>query len=221
LDSQSEESPLGAATGPVLDPDERRELDRLRREVAALRATPAPRRARFRWASLAAAVLLVLGCVGVPASVLAVWTHNQLADTDRFVATVSPVIEDPFVHSAGQPDHHRLHDRHRPLRPLRHRHARSGRPGGQEVLRRRLPQASGHRTLEGDDQTLDGPWPDPPLDVRVSDGLEHPALPRLIIQDLLEPVSGERPTDPLLEKLDDPILHPLQCVLHCVALRSC
>jgi hypothetical protein len=99
LDSQSEESPLGAATDPVLDPDERRELDRLRREVAALRATPAPRRARFRWASLAAAVLLVLGC-GVPASVLAVWTHNQLADTDRFVATVSPVIEDPFVHSA-------------------------------------------------------------------------------------------------------------------------
>jgi hypothetical protein len=38
--------------------------------------------------------------VGVPASVLAAWTHNQLADTDRFVATVSPVIEDPFVHSA-------------------------------------------------------------------------------------------------------------------------
>jgi hypothetical protein len=26
LDSQSEESPLAAATGPVLDPDERREL---------------------------------------------------------------------------------------------------------------------------------------------------------------------------------------------------
>jgi hypothetical protein len=83
LDSQSEESPLGAATGPVLDPDERRELGRLRGEVAALRATPAPRRARFRWASRAAAVLLVLDCVGVPASVLAVWTHNQLADGER------------------------------------------------------------------------------------------------------------------------------------------
>ena len=68
----------------MLDPDERRELGRLRREVAALRATPAPRRARFRWVSRAAAVLLVLGCVGVPASGLAVWTHNQLADTDRF-----------------------------------------------------------------------------------------------------------------------------------------
>jgi hypothetical protein len=31
--SQSEESPLGAATGPVLDAHERRGLDRLRREV--------------------------------------------------------------------------------------------------------------------------------------------------------------------------------------------
>jgi hypothetical protein len=100
LDSQSEESPLGAATDPVLDPDERRERGRLRREVAALRATPAPRRARFRWASRAAAVLLVLGCVGVPASGLAAWTHNQLADTHRFLATVSPAIEDPFMQSA-------------------------------------------------------------------------------------------------------------------------
>src|SRR5215207_8062602 len=89
-----------AASGPVLDGDERGELERLRGEVAALRAAPAPRRARIRWASLAAAFLLVLGCVGVPASVLAVWVHNQVADTDRFVATVSPVIEDPFVQSA-------------------------------------------------------------------------------------------------------------------------
>jgi hypothetical protein len=98
--AQLEESPHGAAGGPVLGGDERGELERLRREVAALRTAPAPRRARVRWASLAAAVLLVLGCVGVPASVLAVWVHNQVADTDRFVATVSPVIEDPFVQSA-------------------------------------------------------------------------------------------------------------------------
>src|SRR5215207_11440921 len=54
-----------AASGPVLDEDERGELERLRGEVAALRAAPAPRRARIRWALLAAAFLLVLGCVGV------------------------------------------------------------------------------------------------------------------------------------------------------------
>jgi hypothetical protein len=98
--AELEESPHGAASGPVLGGDERRELERLRREVVALRAAPAPRRARVRWASLAAAVLLVVGCVGVPVSVLAVWVHNQVADADRFVATVSPVIEDPFVQSA-------------------------------------------------------------------------------------------------------------------------
>ena len=84
----------------VLAEDERRELERLRHEVASLRAAPPARRRRIRWASFAAAVLLVLGCVGVPASVLAVWTHDQLTDTTRFVETVSPVIEDPWVQSA-------------------------------------------------------------------------------------------------------------------------
>ena len=69
---QSEQRPHRAASGPVLDEDERGELERLCGEVAALRAAPAPRRARIRSASLAAAFLLVLGCVDVPASVLAV-----------------------------------------------------------------------------------------------------------------------------------------------------
>jgi hypothetical protein len=32
--------------------------------------------------------------------VVAVWTHNQVADSDRFVATMSPVILDPAVQSA-------------------------------------------------------------------------------------------------------------------------
>jgi hypothetical protein len=98
--SQVEDSPRGAASASELNADERGELERLRQEVAALRTAPAPRRARIRWASLAAAVLLFLGCLGVPASVLAVWTHNQVADSDRFVATVSPMIEDPSVQSA-------------------------------------------------------------------------------------------------------------------------
>ena len=61
--SQSEQRPHRAASGPVLDEDERGELERLRGEVAALRAAPAPRRARIRSASLAAAFLPVLGCV--------------------------------------------------------------------------------------------------------------------------------------------------------------
>jgi hypothetical protein len=36
----------------------------------------------------------------VPVSVLAIWTNNQVSDTERFVATVSPVIEDPTVQAA-------------------------------------------------------------------------------------------------------------------------
>jgi hypothetical protein len=36
----------------------------------------------------------------VPVSVLAIWTHNQVANTDRFIATASPVIEDPAVQSS-------------------------------------------------------------------------------------------------------------------------
>ena len=98
--SAVDEGRSGAASTSMLDADERRELDRLRQEVATLRAGPPPGRRRIRWASLAAGLLLVMGCVGVPVSVLAVWTHRQVADTDRFVATVSPVIQDPLVQSA-------------------------------------------------------------------------------------------------------------------------
>jgi hypothetical protein len=32
--------------------------------------------------------------------VLAVWTNNQVSDTERFVATVSPVFQDPTVQTA-------------------------------------------------------------------------------------------------------------------------
>jgi hypothetical protein len=67
--SDTDERAQGAVIAPVLGADERGELERLRQEVAALRATavPPPRR-RIRWASVAAAVLLVLGCMGVPFS---------------------------------------------------------------------------------------------------------------------------------------------------------
>jgi hypothetical protein len=87
----------------ALEADERQELLRLREEVAALRARPAepaPARRRIRWASLGAVVLIVVGCLLVPLSLVAVWTHNQVSDTERFVATAGPVIEDPTVQAA-------------------------------------------------------------------------------------------------------------------------
>jgi hypothetical protein len=78
--------------------DERAELERLRRENVALRTKP-PRR-RIRWRSVIAAVLIVLGCLLVPVSLVAVWTHNEVSDTDRFVQSVGPLIDDPAVQTA-------------------------------------------------------------------------------------------------------------------------
>jgi hypothetical protein len=90
-------------SGP-LGADEREELERLRQEVAALRAGPPPPPARvrrpLRWASIGSAVLLVIGLLLMPVSVLAVWTNNQVSDTERFVTTVSPVFQDPTMQTA-------------------------------------------------------------------------------------------------------------------------
>jgi hypothetical protein len=83
--------------GP-LDSDERAELVRLRQENAALRTRR--RWPAIRWKAIAAALLIVIGVVLAPISVASVWAHNQLADTDRFVATVGPLAEDPAVRNA-------------------------------------------------------------------------------------------------------------------------
>jgi hypothetical protein len=47
-----------------------------------------------------ATVLIVLGCLLAPVSVLAVWTSNQVSNTDRYVANVSPLITEPAVRNA-------------------------------------------------------------------------------------------------------------------------
>ena len=86
---------------PTLTSDEREELLRLRREVEAMRsAPPPPARRKFRWRSLFAAVLIVLGCVLAPVAGVSVWVHNQVSDTDRFVRTMSPLISDADVQNA-------------------------------------------------------------------------------------------------------------------------
>jgi hypothetical protein len=82
--------------------DDRAELERLRAEVAELRnGGSAPRgRRRGRWRAPVAIVLIVLGCVLAPVSVLAVWTANQISDTNRYVQNVAPLIKEPAVQSA-------------------------------------------------------------------------------------------------------------------------
>jgi hypothetical protein len=44
-----------------------------------------------------AAVFVVLACLGIVSSVAAVWARETLLNTDRYVATVAPLIKDPSV----------------------------------------------------------------------------------------------------------------------------
>ena len=89
---------------------ERAELERLRAENAALRAAQAQRPAgggpvaerggRQRWRTAVAILLIVVGCVLAPLSVVAIWTRNQVTNTDRYVATVAPLADDPAIQAA-------------------------------------------------------------------------------------------------------------------------
>ena len=88
-----------------LTADDRAELQRLRAEVAQLRATggespPAVERPS-RWnrggRAALAVVLITLGVLLTPLSVMSVWARGQVTDTDRYVETVAPLASDPAV----------------------------------------------------------------------------------------------------------------------------
>lgn len=93
-----------------LSTDEQRELTRLRAQVAALeaerRALEAERAAAphvrrgARWRTVGATIVIVLGCLLAPLSVVAVWLDSQVTDTDAYVETVAPLIEDPRLQEA-------------------------------------------------------------------------------------------------------------------------
>ncbi|WP_328394811.1 hypothetical protein [Nocardia sp. NBC_00416] len=92
-DSRSADGALGA--------DERRELARLRAELARLRreqpgAGTGSRRARWT----AVVVLLVLVGFLLVAAVAARYTRSEILDTDRYVSTVAPLGADPAVKGA-------------------------------------------------------------------------------------------------------------------------
>jgi len=104
----------GSATGELPSDEraeleeQRAELERLRAEVAELHSQPgdpaaaaAPgRRRRGRWRAPVAVVLIVLGCILAPLSVVAVWTANQVSDTNRYVANIEPLIHEPAIQNA-------------------------------------------------------------------------------------------------------------------------
>jgi hypothetical protein len=84
---------------PSLSPEERAELERLRAEVAELRS----RRARWRgpgWRGPVAVLLITVGCLLAPLSVLAVWSANQVSNTSRYVANVTPLVHSPAIQNA-------------------------------------------------------------------------------------------------------------------------
>jgi hypothetical protein len=47
-----------------------------------------------------ATLLIVIGCILAPLSVVSIWTKNLVTDTDRYVATVAPLANDPAIQSA-------------------------------------------------------------------------------------------------------------------------
>ena len=107
--------PKGGA-GPQLSEDERAELERLRAENAANAAeverlhaetaklrsqgAEAPHRRRVSWRTPVSIVLIVIGCILAPVSVLGVWGANQVSNTDRYVANIEPLVHNPAVQNA-------------------------------------------------------------------------------------------------------------------------
>jgi hypothetical protein len=101
--------PAPAAHSPRLSADERAELEQLRAETRQLRAEAeqlrgqakaGPRRHRMSWRTPVAVLLILLGCVLAPVSVLGVWTANQVSDTSRYIANIEPLIHEPAVQNA-------------------------------------------------------------------------------------------------------------------------
>src|SRR4051794_8592613 len=96
--------------GAPLTVAEREELERLRAEVAQLRSpaepgapltAPGATRSRRGWARTTAAVLLItVGCLIAPLSVVAVWANSQITDTNRYLQTIAPLSQSPEVQAA-------------------------------------------------------------------------------------------------------------------------
>ena len=82
------------------------EIERLRAEVARLRDAPhdpqppVPTGRHGWWRPVVAGVLVALAALIAPLSVLATWSNGQIQDTDRYLATVAPLADDPAVQEA-------------------------------------------------------------------------------------------------------------------------
>ena len=109
--SATDGTSLSTPGGDTLDIGGRAELERLRAEVTQLRAQPAGggppaeqptgrRRRRIDWRTPVATLLIVIACLLAPLSVVSVWTANQVSDTSRYVANMTPLVHDPAIQNA-------------------------------------------------------------------------------------------------------------------------
>ncbi|TWF92074.1 hypothetical protein FHX80_12393 [Streptomyces brevispora] len=78
---------------------EQSDLQGLRTRVAALERDRV-RQPRHHGRSLLAAVLITVGCLLVPLSVVAAWAADEVGDTGRYVDTVAPLASDSDVQDA-------------------------------------------------------------------------------------------------------------------------
>ncbi|HWM95924.1 MAG TPA: hypothetical protein VNO54_02610 [Streptosporangiaceae bacterium] len=98
--SETESEPDGTAGADGPGQDEQAERERLRTELDELRqqqSAPPRRRRRVSWRTPVSALLIVIGCVLAPLSVIGVWTANQVSDTNRYIANIEPLIHDPAI----------------------------------------------------------------------------------------------------------------------------
>ena len=73
------------------------EIERLKAENEALRSGL---ERRGRWRRVLTVLLVILTSLSVVASTFAVWAHQTLFDTDAFMSTVGPALEDPALYDA-------------------------------------------------------------------------------------------------------------------------
>ncbi|WP_329586347.1 hypothetical protein OG500_35325 [Kitasatospora sp. NBC_01250] len=87
-------------SGPPDQPSEG-ELGEMRRRIAQLEAAAGPREQHHRLRTAGSTVLIVVASVLSLLAVIAVWTHDVVSDTDRFVAALAPLAHNPDVQGAA------------------------------------------------------------------------------------------------------------------------
>jgi hypothetical protein len=99
-DPDGPDTPSESAVGRSDDPSELSEENaRLQAELEALRESKAMRKGagRRRARQVIAGVLVVLTSLCIVAATIGIWTQRTLSDTDRYVALVAPLADDPAV----------------------------------------------------------------------------------------------------------------------------